>query len=60
LSGSGWYETDFKSGAKKNLTGDAGKPSDKGQSDGKKDGGKKASTDTATAPKPKSDSKATG
>lgn len=26
LSGSGWYETDFKSGKKKNLAGDAGKP----------------------------------
>lgn len=24
LSGSGWYETDFKSGKKKNLAGDAG------------------------------------
>ena len=27
LSGSGWYETDFKSGKKKNLAGDAAKPS---------------------------------
>jgi len=27
LSGSGWYETDFKSGKKKNLAGDAGKAS---------------------------------
>lgn len=26
LSGSGWYETDFKSGAKKNLTADPGAP----------------------------------
>ena len=26
LSGSGWYETDFKTGNKKNLAGDAGKP----------------------------------
>jgi len=25
LSGSGWYETDFKTGKKKNLAGDAGK-----------------------------------
>lgn len=24
LSGSGWYETDFKSGKKKNLAGDSG------------------------------------
>ncbi|MGS2717025.1 FmdB family zinc ribbon protein [Eionea flava] len=27
LSGSGWYETDFKSGSKKNLAGDAAAPS---------------------------------
>jgi putative FmdB family regulatory protein len=26
LKGSGWYETDFKSGNKKNLAGDAAKP----------------------------------
>lgn len=26
LSGSGWYETDFKSGNKKNLAGDASSP----------------------------------
>ncbi|MGV6807184.1 MAG: FmdB family zinc ribbon protein [bacterium] len=28
LSGSGWYETDFKSGNKKNLAGEAGAKSD--------------------------------
>lgn len=27
LSGGGWYETDFKSGKKKNLAGDAGSSS---------------------------------
>ncbi|HCH32627.1 MAG TPA: transcriptional regulator [Oceanospirillaceae bacterium] len=27
LKGQGWYETDFKTGAKKNLAGDAAKPS---------------------------------
>lgn len=27
LKGGGWYETDFKTGSKKNLAGDAGKPS---------------------------------
>lgn len=32
LSGTGWYETDFKSGNKKNLAGDAGK----GETAGKK------------------------
>ncbi len=31
LKGGGWYETDFKSGNKKNLAGDAGKS---GSSDG--------------------------
>ena len=29
LSGSGWYETDFKSGNKKNLSGEGGKAQDK-------------------------------
>ena len=29
LKGGGWYETDFKSGKKKNLSGDSGKPADK-------------------------------
>jgi putative FmdB family regulatory protein len=29
LSGSGWYETDFKSGNKKNLAGDANSPAAK-------------------------------
>lgn len=37
LKGGGWYETDFKSGNKKNVAGDAGN----------KDSGKKAA-DTAT------------
>ncbi len=37
LSGSGWYETDFKSGNKKNLAGDAGA------------GAKKDSADNSTA-----------
>lgn len=27
LSGSGWYETDFKTGSKKNLAGDSGSAS---------------------------------
>jgi len=65
LSGSGWYETDFKSGKKKNLAGDASKPSDKSTSDSNKGGGKgdsqgsgkKASTETSSASKPKSASK---
>lgn len=28
LSGSGWYETDFKTGSKKNLASDSGKKTD--------------------------------
>lgn len=42
LSGSGWYETDFKSGKKKNLAGDAGKSSE---------GSKKSSSDSGSAAK---------
>ena len=42
LKGSGWYETDFKTGDKRNLHGDAG-----GKAAGKKDDGK-----PAAAPKP--------
>lgn len=30
LAGSGWYETDFKTGAKKNLANDSGSGSDSG------------------------------
>lgn len=47
LAGSGWYETDFKSGNKKNLAGDSA--SDK--SGGEKSGEKKDST-AAKSPKP--------
>ncbi len=56
LSGSGWYETDFKSGNKKNLAGDAAKPD--GSSSQKKEskpsgsdksGSKTTSTTTAKA-----------
>ena len=32
LAGSGWYETDFKTGAKKNLANDSGSGSDSGSS----------------------------
>jgi len=47
LKGSGWYETDFKTGKKKNLHGDSG---GSGSNGGKKDGTQKASvnkTDSA-------------
>ncbi len=36
LKGGGWYETDFKSGSKKNLAGDSGKNASSGSGDGKK------------------------
>jgi putative FmdB family regulatory protein len=42
LKGGGWYETDFKSGKKKNVAGDAGsekKGGDAGKSAGKKSSG---------------------
>jgi hypothetical protein len=51
LKGSGWYETDFKSGNKKNVAGDA-KP-EKKSSDSNKSAGKKASGDSTKAKKVK-------
>ena len=42
LSGSGWYETDFKSGDKKNLT--------ENKNDKKDDSGKKESSDKKDKP----------
>ncbi|MGY8849345.1 MAG: FmdB family zinc ribbon protein [Pseudomonadales bacterium] len=47
LSGSGWYETDFKSGNKKNLS--EGKSEGKsGKSEGKKDAGASKTTPAAS------------
>lgn len=43
LAGGGWYETDFKSGNKKNLVGDGAKPAASGESAGKPSGESKAS-----------------
>lgn len=54
LKGGGWYETDFKTGNKKNLAGDhAG--GEKGKDSAGKDGGAK-SGDGNSAPAKKSDS----
>ena len=52
LSGTGWYETDFKSGKKKNLSGD--QPSDSGSSAGsatseKSGTGKSGATSSVTS-----------
>ena len=60
LKGAGWYETDFKTGAKKNIAGDksssdtGSKPADKGSSSGGDKGSSSGSdkgtgTPTATA-----------
>ena len=43
LKGGGWYETDFKTGSKKNLAGDGQKP--------KADSGSKPKADSGTAAK---------
>ena len=49
LKGSGWYETDFKTGDKRNVAGDASAEGDGGKSDangdGKADSGAKAKED---------------
>ena len=52
LKGQGWYETDFKTGDKRNLAGDADK-----KSDTKMEDSAKTSKKTETK-KPKSDTKA--
>jgi putative FmdB family regulatory protein len=60
LKGGGWYETDFKSGNKKNLAGDAGSDSGNASKEGSggqegkggKTGGDSAkASDSASAPK---------
>ena len=54
LSGSGWYETDFKSGSKKNIAGD--KAADSSKKEASSDSAKKS--DKADAkPSSKSDNK---
>jgi len=61
LSGSGWYETDFKTGEKKkNLAGEREPKKDKGakKSDsGEKSPSKKTEKKTESSSKPKTDSK---
>ena len=48
LSGSGWYETDFKSGNKKNLSEGKGEGKSEGKSEGKKDAGASKTTPAAS------------
>ena len=50
LAGGGWYETDFKKDGKRNLAGDAAKPSDSKPADAPKPDAKPA--DNKPAPKP--------
>ncbi len=52
LKGGGWYETDFKSGNKKNVAGDA--KSEKQSKDEKAPAAKKASGDSTKGKKDKS------
>jgi len=57
LKGSGWYETDFKSGNKKNVAGDAKadkKPKEKTSGEAKASTAKKSSGGTTKAKKVKS------
>ena len=57
LKGGGWYETDFKTGKKKNVSGDGGEGKDKADTSG--DGSAKAKTrDTSDGGK-KGDAKST-
>lgn len=46
LKGGGWYETDFKSGKKKNLHDSGERKSDKGDKAAKKEGGGKPEAST--------------
>jgi putative FmdB family regulatory protein len=50
LKGGGWYETDFKSGNKKNVAGDS-KTADKSKEKNKASDGKKASGDSTKTKK---------
>lgn len=51
LKGGGWYETDFKTGSKKNLAGEAGKGSESGKaSGGDKPAGGASSSSSASTP----------
>lgn len=55
LKGGGWYETDFKSGNKKNVAGDAsgGTKADKKSGESKKPADKKSKGDSTKAKKVK-------
>ena len=52
LSGSGWYETDFKTGDKKNLSGDKKPNTEGGDKSSSADSGKKPSDSKKVESKP--------
>ena len=52
LKGGGWYETDFKSGGKKNVAGDGARETKKDDA-GKNTSNKKSSTDSTKGKKAK-------
>lgn len=60
LSGGGWYETDFKTGNKRNIAGDAEKTGTAKEAEPKKSDAKPAAETPAktTPPKPATDKKA--
>ncbi len=49
LKGGGWYETDFKSGSKKNLVGDAGGTQSKASAKSESSKGSSADSSSKTA-----------
>ena len=60
LKGGGWYETDFKSGNKKNLIGDKSGDSAKTEGDGAKQDSKKEAANDSAGNKEASKSASTG
>lgn len=54
LSGSGWYETDFKSGNKKNLAGDSSESSQSTKSSSNSNGSSKGDSKTSVKKESKS------
>lgn len=62
LKGAGWYETDFKSGSKKNLAGDnkSGAGGSESSSSGGSDSKSSSSSDASTKAKAKPKGKAAG
>lgn len=60
LKGGGWYETDFKSGNKKNLAGDSDKPKESGSKPESSGATAGASSGGDSSTKPASEAKGSG